>query len=83
MDEGTYWSRVMRIANMMDFRTAFVTDAQVDRAVDLIEKHEKGEVLVPDPELHVAKKLVEAVVHPGTSLETFLFLSHPDKFVFN
>ncbi|KAG0581386.1 hypothetical protein KC19_4G247300 [Ceratodon purpureus] len=75
MDEGTYWARVQRIFNMMDIRTAFVTDAQVDQALQLLKANEgKG---VPDPavspeQLEVARKIKDAVVHPDTGEKIFL-----------
>jgi hypothetical protein len=35
MDEGTYVDRVVRVAHMMDVRTAFVSNAQVQEALQV------------------------------------------------
>lgn len=73
MDEGTYWHRVTRIFNMMDIRTAFVTDAEVDAAVKLLSDFEEGKVTdVSDKKLNKARKVKDAVVHPDTGEKIFL-----------
>lgn len=35
MDEGTYAERVTRVAHMMDVRTAFASNAQVQQALQV------------------------------------------------
>lgn len=70
MEEGTYWARVQRIFSMMDIRTAFVTDAQVDDALDLLKSHE-GKVIEPE-QLEAARRIKDAVVHPDTGEKIFL-----------
>ncbi|KAG6551067.1 hypothetical protein Mapa_007302 [Marchantia paleacea] len=73
MDEGTYWHRVTRIFNMMDIRTAFVTDAEVDAAVKLLSDFEEGKVVdVSEKKLNKARKVKDAVVHPDTGEKIFL-----------
>ncbi|XP_002960929.2 sideroflexin-5 [Selaginella moellendorffii] len=71
MDESSYWSRVQRIFNMMDIRTAFVTSAQVDAALDLLEQHEQGGEISAE-KLDRARKIKEAVIHPDTGEKIFL-----------
>lgn len=70
MEEGTYWARVQRIFSMMDIRTAFVTDAQVDDALNLLKSHE-GKFIEPE-QLEAARKIKDAVVHPDTGEKIFL-----------
>lgn len=41
-EEGTYAERVLRVAEMMDPRTALCSDAEVDAAVALVRDHEAG-----------------------------------------
>jgi len=76
MDEGTYWARVQRISNMMDIRTAFVTDAQVNDAMKLLKAHEGSEIANETPisaeQLEIARKIKDAVVHPDTGEKIFL-----------
>lgn len=73
MDEGTYWARVQRIFNMMDIRTAFVTDANVDAAVELLKAFEEGNKTdVPLKQLEKARKIKDAAVHPDTGEKIFL-----------
>jgi hypothetical protein len=38
MDEGTYVERVTRVAHMMDVRTAFASNAQVQEALQVREE---------------------------------------------
>ncbi|KAJ7560127.1 hypothetical protein O6H91_04G115200 [Diphasiastrum complanatum] len=72
MDEGSYWARVQRIFNMMDIRTAFATDSQVDAAVELLKAHEQGNKDVPLDRLDEARKIKDAVVHPDTGEKILL-----------
>lgn len=65
MDEGSYWARVQRVAQMMDIRTAFVTDTQLTSAVDLVNRSANGDTSIPLPELAQARKIKDAIVHPG------------------
>lgn len=67
MDEGSYWARVQRVAQMMDIRTAFVTDTQLTSAVDLVNRSANGDTSIPLPELAQARKIKDAIVHPGAS----------------
>lgn len=69
MDETTYWARVQRIFNMMDIRTAFVTDAQVDEALQLLKAPEAS---TSSEQLETARKIKDAVVHPDTGEKIFL-----------
>lgn len=71
MEEGTYWARVQRIAHMMDVRTAFVTDRQLQQALELLKAHEAGGSQVPRADLEAARKIKEAVVHPDTGETIF------------
>lgn len=70
MEEGTYWARVQRIFSMMDIRTAFVTDAQVDDALNLLKSHE--EKFIEPEQLEAARRIKDAVVHPDTGEKIFL-----------
>ncbi|KAH9548588.1 hypothetical protein CY35_11G095600 [Sphagnum magellanicum] len=72
MDEATYWARVQRVFNMMDIRTAFVTDSQVDAALELLKSHEDTSISVSLEELEKARKIKDAVVHPDTGEKIFL-----------
>ncbi|KAL2620926.1 hypothetical protein R1flu_001131 [Riccia fluitans] len=72
MDEETYLQRVTRIFNMMDIRTAVVTDAEVDAAVKLLRDREAGKVDAAEEQLNRAQKLKDAVVHPDTGEKIFL-----------
>ena len=60
---------------MMDIRTAFVTDAQVDEALQLLKANEYKDIadLTIGPEqLEMARKIKDAVIHPDTGEKIFL-----------
>eukprot|EP00002_Diphylleia_rotans_P029200 TRINITY_DN5934_c0_g1_i1.p1 TRINITY_DN5934_c0_g1~~TRINITY_DN5934_c0_g1_i1.p1 ORF type:complete len:315 (+),score=66.37 TRINITY_DN5934_c0_g1_i1:51-995(+) len=77
MDEGTYWARVQRMWNIIDFRTIFVSDSQLQNALKTIEtaKREKAErsaSSVSPSDLAQAHRIKEAVVHPDTGHKILL-----------
>jgi hypothetical protein len=46
MDEGTYVERVVRVAHMMDVRSAFVTNASLEAALQVLDSSEKRPLLL-------------------------------------
>lgn len=75
MDEGTYWARVQRVFNMMDIRTEFVTDAEVDETLQLlksIEGKDLADTGISSEQVEAARKIKDAVVHPDTGEKIFL-----------
>eukprot|EP00850_Spirogloea_muscicola_P010600 SM000063S19990 [mRNA] locus=s63:124525:126718:- [translate_table: standard] len=72
MDEGTYLARMQRIASMMDIRTAFISDSQLQDALELLRKHEAGEQRFPDEQVARARRIKDAVIHPDTGHKILL-----------
>lgn len=57
---------------MMDLRTAFVTDSQVDDAVKVLESREVSDSSISPEKLEMARKIMDAVIHPDTGEKIFL-----------
>ena len=57
---------------MMDLRTAFVTDSQVDDAVKVLKSREVSDSAISPEKLERARKIKDAVIHPDTGEKIFL-----------
>ena len=66
MEEGTYLQRIVRVAHMLDVRSAFASDDELRAALRSVREHETGERSVPSDELFAARKLKDAAFHPDT-----------------
>jgi len=71
MDEESYMKRVFRFFNMMDPRTAFVTDEEIDKSLKIIKQAETGNP-VPLEKLSWAQKVKDSCVHPDTGEKVLL-----------
>ena len=60
----------MRIAHMLDVRTAFESEASIQQAKALLQQHSQQQQAAPgsveSPEVARARRLVAATVHPDT-----------------
>ena len=58
----------MRIAHMLDVRTAFESEASIQQAKALLKQHAQQQQAAPveSPEVARARRLVAATVHPDT-----------------
>ncbi|ETV64637.1 hypothetical protein, variant [Aphanomyces astaci] len=71
-DEATYWQRVKKTWEMLDFRTAFATAADVQAAKSVVWSAKNGAPIADETQYQAALHLTRAVLHPDTG-DTVLF----------
>ncbi|GAM28917.1 hypothetical protein SAMD00019534_120930 [Acytostelium subglobosum LB1] len=67
-DNKTFWGRFQNFRDVTDPRSMFITDAELQSSVDLIDRFKQGKI---DPvsngeALWRAKKVMDATIHPDT-----------------
>ncbi|ETV97589.1 hypothetical protein H310_09485 [Aphanomyces invadans] len=71
-DEATYWQRVKKTWDMLDFRTAFATSQQVQDAKSIVWRAKNGAPISDEAKYQAALHLTRAVLHPDTG-DTVIF----------
>ncbi|GLE06628.1 hypothetical protein PINS_up016022 [Pythium insidiosum] len=69
-EEATYAGRVRKTFRMLDFRTAFTTESELDAARAVVARYQAGQQVDPEEYEH-ALKIKNAIVHPDTGEAVF------------
>jgi hypothetical protein len=70
-DQSNFWGRLQQINVQLDPMKLFVSVAEIDAAVALIDGFKQGRTGATDAQLWAAKELIECRVHPDTGQTIF------------
>ena len=72
-DQSTYAGRLAHFREMVNPSTLFISDDELNKKINLLGRHAKGEATgATDAELWDAKRVKDAIIHPVSGDKMFL-----------